>query len=92
MTEKGLSENTSEVKVIIAGAGIAGLSVAIALQRLPFLHIELYEQAPELKEIGASIGLTPNVLSTYAIRPRREGLLTGEPTCRDSARWKNWAF
>lgn len=49
------------MKVIIAGAGIAGLSAAIALQRLPYLDVELYEQAPELKEIGASIALSPNV-------------------------------
>lgn len=53
-----------KLKVIIAGAGIAGLSTAIALQRLAYLDVELYEQAPELKEIGASIALSPNGLRT----------------------------
>lgn len=51
----------TKFKVLIAGAGIAGLSVAIALRQLPYIEVELYEQAPELKEIGASIALSPNV-------------------------------
>jgi salicylate hydroxylase len=54
-------------RVLIAGAGIAGLATAIALQRIsgiPGLEIELYEQAPELQEIGASIALSPNVKYT----------------------------
>ncbi|KAE8368952.1 hypothetical protein BDV27DRAFT_141643 [Aspergillus caelatus] len=50
------------VKVIIAGAGIAGLSVAVALRRLPYIEIELFEQATELREIGASIAISPNGL------------------------------
>lgn len=50
-----------KVKVIIAGAGIAGLSVAVALSRLPYIEVELFEQATELREIGASIAISPNV-------------------------------
>jgi salicylate hydroxylase len=49
------------LKVIIAGAGIAGLATAIALRKLPYVDIELYERYSELKEIGASIALSPNV-------------------------------
>ncbi|KAJ5155996.1 hypothetical protein N7492_008799 [Penicillium capsulatum] len=51
------------VRVLIAGAGIAGLATAISLTRissLSNLDIQLYEQAPELVEIGASIALSPN--------------------------------
>lgn len=54
------------LRVIIAGAGIAGLAAAIALERvstIPHLDIQLYDQAPELREIGASIALSPNVCS-----------------------------
>jgi salicylate hydroxylase len=58
-----MSEN--KLKIIISGAGIGGLSVAIALRSLPFVDVELYERASELKEIGASIALSPNVL--YAL-------------------------
>jgi glycine/D-amino acid oxidase-like deaminating enzyme len=50
-----------KLKIIISGAGIAGLCTAIALRRLPFVNVELYERAGELKEIGASIALSPNV-------------------------------
>lgn len=59
MTEKG-----QPIRVLIAGAGIAGLATAISLTRIstvPNLDIQLYEQAPELLEIGASIALSPNV-------------------------------
>lgn len=49
------------LKVIIAGAGIAGLATAVALRQHPLVEVELYEQARALKEIGASIALSPNV-------------------------------
>ncbi|OAP55242.1 salicylate hydroxylase, variant [Fonsecaea erecta] len=52
------------LKVIIAGAGIAGLATGIALRQLPYIDVELYERSPELKEIGASIALSPNGLRT----------------------------
>lgn len=43
----------------IIGAGIGGLTLAVALQRrkLPFI---IYERAPELREIGAGLLLTSN--------------------------------
>ncbi|CRL22116.1 Aromatic-ring hydroxylase-like [Penicillium camemberti] len=62
MTEKG-----QPIRVLIAGAGIAGLATAISLTRIstvPNLDIQLYEQAPELLEIGASIALSPNGMRT----------------------------
>lgn len=63
--------SADKLKVIIAGAGIAGLAVAIALQRLPYLDVELYEQADELKEIGASIAISPNVSYLIYILDRK---------------------
>lgn len=65
-----MASNSKPLRVIIAGAGIAGLATAISLTRIsgiPDLDIQLYEQAPELREIGASIALSPNVRSTIQI-------------------------
>lgn len=59
-----MTEKKEPIRVLIAGAGIAGLATAISLTRVstvPNLDIQLYEQAPELLEIGASIALSPNV-------------------------------
>jgi salicylate hydroxylase len=61
-----MAERKDTLQVIIAGAGIAGLATAISLSRIasiPNIDIQLYEQAPELLEIGASIALSPNVWS-----------------------------
>jgi len=46
-------------KVVIIGAGIAGVTAAVALARKG-LDAEIYEQAPELKEVGAGVGLWGN--------------------------------
>ncbi|OOF94002.1 hypothetical protein ASPCADRAFT_398356 [Aspergillus carbonarius ITEM 5010] len=62
-----MSNNNNGPRVLIAGAGIAGLAAAISLARqtsIPNLDIHLYEQAPELLEIGASIALSPNGMRT----------------------------
>jgi salicylate hydroxylase len=45
--------------VIIAGAGIGGLTAALTLSRAG-LRATVLEQAPQLEEIGAGIQLTPN--------------------------------
>ncbi|WP_369033889.1 FAD-dependent oxidoreductase [Streptomyces adonidis] len=48
-----------EEKVTVVGAGIGGLTLAIALQRQG-VDVEVCEQARELDEIGAGIGLFAN--------------------------------
>jgi len=45
--------------IIIAGGGIGGLSAAIALRRAGF-EAQVFERAPELREVGAGITLWPN--------------------------------
>src|SRR5215831_1113251 len=45
--------------IIIMGAGIGGLTVAIALRQAGF-GVEVFERSAELREIGAGIGLSPN--------------------------------
>ncbi|CAH0038017.1 unnamed protein product [Clonostachys solani] len=53
-----------KLEIAIAGGGIAGLITAIALIKHPGVNIHVYERAEELREIGASIALGPNGLSS----------------------------
>jgi len=46
-------------KVIIIGGGIGGLAAALALLKRG-IDIEIHEQAPELKEVGAGIQISSN--------------------------------
>jgi salicylate hydroxylase len=45
--------------VVIAGAGIGGLTAALALLRSG-IDCDIYEQAAELREVGAGLGVSPN--------------------------------
>jgi salicylate hydroxylase len=45
--------------VIIAGAGIAGLTAALAFARHGF-PVQVFEQAPNIETVGAGIQLSPN--------------------------------
>lgn len=47
--------------VLIVGAGIGGLTAALALDQLGW-PVEVFERAPELQEVGAGIGLWPNAI------------------------------
>ena len=46
-------------RILIAGAGIGGLTAALALLRRGF-DVEVFEQAGELKEVGAGLQLSAN--------------------------------
>src|SRR4029077_6812981 len=46
-------------RVAIVGAGIGGLTAALALIRQG-IGVEVYEQAPELKELGAGVQISAN--------------------------------
>jgi salicylate hydroxylase len=58
------------MKVAIVGAGIAGLTAALALLRRN-IDVDVYEQAAELREVGAGVQISPNgtkVLNSLGLR------------------------
>lgn len=53
--------------ILIAGAGIGGLTAALALLRRGF-DVDVYEQAAELKEVGAGVQISANgTCALYAL-------------------------
>src|SRR5215510_14617954 len=52
--------------VLVVGGGIGGLSAALALSRKG-IPVQVLEQAPEFKEIGAGIQLGPNVFRMFEV-------------------------
>jgi salicylate hydroxylase len=48
-----------KTRILIAGGGIGGLTAALALIQRGF-RVSVYEQAPDLHEFGAGIGIMPN--------------------------------
>ncbi|MCM8735827.1 3-hydroxybenzoate 6-monooxygenase [Azospirillum sp. A1-3] len=55
---------TEELPVLVAGGGIGGLAAALALVRRSF-KVQVFEQAPEIGEIGAGIQLGPNAFHAF---------------------------
>jgi salicylate hydroxylase len=49
------------MRVLIAGAGIGGLTTALALRRAGF-DAHVYEQARLLREVGAGVAISPNAV------------------------------
>ena len=54
-----MSPQTKPPKVLIAGAGIAGLVVGLSLLQRG-IDVEIFEQAAELRELGAGVQLSAN--------------------------------
>src|SRR5436190_24322137 len=50
---------TSPNNVIIIGAGIGGLAAALALLKRG-IDVEVHEQSPQLREVGAGIQISSN--------------------------------
>jgi 2-polyprenyl-6-methoxyphenol hydroxylase-like FAD-dependent oxidoreductase len=63
---------SAPLKVAVVGAGIGGLTAALSLRRAGFV-VEVYEQAPELTEVGGGINMGPNATRIL----RRLGLAEG---------------
>jgi len=53
-----------QLPILISGGGIGGFAAALALVRQGF-KVKLFEQAPEIGEIGAGIQLGPNAFHAF---------------------------
>lgn len=59
-----MSDKNSQLPVLVSGGGIGGLAAALALVRQGF-KVQVFEQAPEIGEIGAGIQLGPNAFHAF---------------------------
>src|SRR3974390_423683 len=63
------------------GGGIGGLTAAVALRQRGF-EVSVYEQSPQLGEIGAGVGVAPNAVKAFRALGLEKDLLaigwTGE--------------
>jgi salicylate hydroxylase len=89
MSQEGL-------RVIIAGAGIGGLTAALALLEVG-IDCDVYEQAAELQEVGAGLQLAPNgtrVLFALGLESgvRSRGVETGDKVVRLWSTGKTWSL
>lgn len=78
----------SQPRIGIVGAGIGGLTLALALRRRG-LAADVYEQASELREIGAAVALSANATREL----ERLGCLDAiaEQSCQPSELiWRGW--
>ncbi|KAL4895521.1 monooxygenase [Aspergillus ambiguus] len=56
-----MAKSPQDLQIAILGAGMGGLTCALALARKGFKHIDVYENAPDLGFVGAGIQLAPNM-------------------------------
>ena len=73
------------MRVAIVGGGIGGVAACLALRRHA-IEADVYEQAPELREVGAGVALHPNGVRMLG----RLGL--ADEVSRHGARWLDPQF
>jgi len=77
-------------RVAIVGAGISGLTLALALERAGIPH-RVFEQAPVLGEVGAGVQLAPNatrVLEALGLGERLRAVAV-RPEAIEMRRWND---
>ncbi|KAI0088036.1 FAD/NAD(P)-binding domain-containing protein [Irpex rosettiformis] len=80
-----MADSKQKFRVAICGAGIGGLTLAVALARYPDIDVQVYESAGKLAEIGAGVmiwGRTWKIMTTLGLaEPLRRA--AGGPADKD---------
>ncbi|HSF02552.1 MAG TPA: NAD(P)-binding protein, partial [Solirubrobacterales bacterium] len=58
-TTRRATHGPASLGIAVIGAGIGGLAAAVTLRQAGF-DVDVYEQAPELTEVGGGINMGPN--------------------------------
>jgi salicylate hydroxylase len=88
--EDPLKRIGAPLRIAVVGGGIGGLTAALSLRRAGF-EVDVYEQAPELTQIGGGINMGPNAVRIL----RRLGLAAGldregvRPLFTHQRRWQD---
>ena len=64
----------AKLKVLISGGGIAGLTLAILLERAG-IDYEVFERATNVRSLGSALSIGPNVLAMFEQLDLLENLL-----------------
>jgi salicylate hydroxylase len=56
-----MASSNHDLRIAIVGAGMGGLTAALALAKRGFKNIDVYESASNLGFVGAGIQLAPNM-------------------------------
>ena len=54
------STPTKQLRIAISGGGMAGATLANALQKYSHLRVDIYESAAQFSERGAAVGIAVN--------------------------------
>ena len=57
-------DTLKNLNIAVIGAGYAGATAALALSRLG-ANVTVYEQAQQVREVGAGIGLRPSTMDQF---------------------------
>ena len=83
-----MSRTSASLPVLVTGGGIGGLAAALAIARQGFA-VKVFEQAPQIGEIGAGIQLGPNAFAALDAlgvgeRARRHAVYTERMVMMDA--------